>query len=368
MTSVRDNAHTIVDFELITANQMAGKIFGKDITNISGKRFADEFNWIQDISIKQLADVVETGREYAFEFYDNNRTTWFDIGISKMTDGVVVTFTDITQKKVSSDLLKKSFDDLKITSTQLAFSNEKLEQSNLDLMQFASIASHDLKEPLRKIQAFGNILQTRVANKLDEEDRNYFQRIIKASNRMQTLIEDVLTLSKLSNNELSYEKVDLNATIAQILDDIEISIREKNAIVNVEELPMIEAVPGQMHQLFQNLISNALKFNENKQPCISITMQEVGQILNGRKNQFTCIRVQDNGIGFDEEFKEKIFGIFQRLNGQKYTGSGIGLAICKKIVENHKGYIQPQSEIDRGSYFDIILPLKRVGENSRVAV
>ena len=176
----------------------------------------------------------------------------------------------------------------------------------------------------------------------------------------------MLTLSKLSNNELLFEEVDLNTTIAQILDDIEISIKEKNAVVKVDELPIIEAVPGQMHQLFQNLISNALKFNENSKPCISITRQEVGANLNGRKNQFTCIRVQDNGIGFDEEFKDKIFGIFQRLNGQKYTGSGIGLAICKKIVENHQGYILPQSELEKGSYFDIILPVKKVGENARV--
>jgi two-component system CheB/CheR fusion protein len=197
-------------------------------------------------------------------------------------------------------------------------------------------------------------------------ERNYFDKIIKASNRMQILIEDVLLLSKLSDTGVSYEKVDLNEVIDRIIDDYEVSINEKSAVVIKNKLPIIEAIPGQMRQLFQNLISNALKFNDTGRPEIKISVMPGEQY--GRGKEFVCIRVQDNGIGFQMEYKEKIFGIFQRLHTQQYSGSGIGLAICKKISDNHHGYIVPHSEPGKGSCFDVILPAKKLAAGEKKPV
>jgi two-component system, chemotaxis family, CheB/CheR fusion protein len=238
----------------------------------------------------------------------------------------------------------------------------QLERSNFDLMQFASVASHDLKEPLRKIQAFGNILQSKIKNKLSEGELNYFSKIISASNRMQSLIDDVLTLSKLSNGSSVKEKTDLNKIIKQITEDLEITIREKNAVITSEVLPAIDAVPGQMHQVFQNLISNGLKFSDKESPLIDISPQPIAQDqadnLGINPNNFVNILVADNGIGFEDKYREKIFGIFQRLHGRNYEGTGIGLAIARKIIENHGGFIFANGKVNKGAKFHIILPLR----------
>jgi len=180
---------------------------------------------------------------------------------------------------------------------------------------------------------------------------------------MQTLIEDVLTLSKLSNNHLPRTRVDLSKTINRITDDLEIVIKEKKATIVVANLPIIEAVPGQMHQLFQNLISNALKFNDKKTPTITIGEKKLtAKIAQGLGisyiADYVCVTVKDNGIGFESEYEEKVFGLFQRLNSREYEGTGIGLAIAKKIVENHDGIIKATSVLGKGTIFNICLPVK----------
>ena len=209
---------------------------------------------------------METGIPDKLEFYKAREDRWYETTIVKMLDGIVTTHMDITDRKKNADLIAKSFKDLKLTSDKLSETNVQLERSNFDLMQFASVASHDLKEPLRKIQAFGNILQSKIKSKLSEGEQNYFSKIISASNRMQSLIDDVLTLSKLSNGSSVKEKTDLNKIIKQITEDLEITIREKNAVITSESLPAIDAVSGQMHQVFQNLISNGLKFSDKESP------------------------------------------------------------------------------------------------------
>ena len=148
-------------------------------------------------------------------------------------DGLVTTFTDISQKKHAADLLQRGYVDLKNTSEKLTSINQQLEQSNFDLLQFASVASHDLKEPLRKIQAFGNLLNAKVDGKLDESEKRYLDKIINSSNRMQTLVEDVLTLSKLSNKDIPYSPVNVNKILSRIIDDLEFTIREKNAKITI---------------------------------------------------------------------------------------------------------------------------------------
>ena len=363
--AIRNKENVIIDFEYLATNKAAQRIFGIK-QSLEGKRLSEVFSERSKEILEVYTKVVETGKGINFEFFDPEKGRWYNVSAVKMLDGVVTTHTDITERRKAADMIARSYEDLKITTEQLKDSNTQLERSNYDLLQFASIASHDLKEPLRKIQAFGNILVDKVDGKLSSDERNYFGKIISSSERMQVLIEDVLSLSKLSNSILIKDRVDLNAVLDQIVDDLEISIREKNAVIHICKLPVIYAVAGQMRQLFQNLISNALKFRdkEKNSPQINIEEKPVSakhaEDLGINAADFRCICVCDDGIGFEDEYKEKIFGIFQRLNGRKFEGTGIGLAIARKIVENHGGYITGEGKLDAGSEFFIILPKEQV--------
>ncbi len=356
--AIRDENHKIVDFEYVAINMAAEKMLNVKMESIIGKRMSEQFP--QMIAhLDEYINVVENEKIAQFEYYNEDFNKWFDVVGVKMMDGLVTTFTDITNKKQFADQLKKGYNDLEETSQQLKVTNEELEKSNLDLLQFASVASHDLKEPLRKIQAFGNLFKEKVKDKLEENEIHYLDKVINSSKRMQVLVDDILSLSKLSITDIPRETVDLNKIVNRIVDDLEITISEKTAEVNIGELPVIQAVPGQMHQLFQNLISNSLKFNKGGTQKISIYNQtidkEVGQQY-GINGNYVCISVEDNGIGFEQQYTDKIFGIFQRLNGNNFQGTGIGLAICKKIVDNHGGYIHVESEPGKGAKFSILLP------------
>jgi two-component system CheB/CheR fusion protein len=357
---IRDKQNRIVDFECLAANVAAEKMFGVS----PGTLVSDRLQATLSASTTQeylniYRRVVETGQTEKIEFYDSRTTKWYETTIVKMLDGIVTTHSDITDRKKSADVIAKNYEDLKRASEKLSEINGQLERSNFDLMQFASVASHDLKEPLRKIQAFGNLLQAKIKDKLSEGELNYFTKIVTASNRMQALIDDVLTLSKLSNGNSMRVRTDLNLVIKQIVEDLEITIREKNAEIKVSKLHSIDAVPGQMHQVFQNLISNALKFSDKKSPVITIGQVPVSAQhaeRHGINDQYVHISVSDNGIGFENEYKEKIFGIFQRLHGRNYEGTGIGLAIARKIIENHGGFIFADGEVNQGATFHIYLP------------
>jgi two-component system, chemotaxis family, CheB/CheR fusion protein len=361
--AIRNEHGEIIDFQYISANHAAEKIFGALPGQLIDKRVLTEVHIDRDYFERYVA-VVESGRQDSFELYNDNTHKWYEVIAVKMRDGLVTTYSDITQKKKAADLIAQSFEDLKVASSKLQETNYKLERSNMDLLQFASVASHDLKEPLRKIQTFGNLLFSKIEKKLEQSERNYLDKIINASHRMQVLIEDVLTLSKLSNMDLPYSNVEIKTVIRHIVDDLEISIREKGTQIQIGNLPTIEAVPGQIHQLFQNLISNALKFNESKIPVVRIESRAVkpneAELFGINARDYTVICVSDNGIGFEEQFREKIFGIFQRLHSNSnYQGTGIGLAICKKIVENHHGFINAESKPGHGSAFVIILPFSQ---------
>ena len=176
---------------------------------------------------------------------------------------------------------------------------------------------------------------------------------------MQVLIDDILTLSRLSKTDIPRKEIDLNKVIERITEDLEVSIKEKGALFKINALPVVKGIPGQMHQLFQNLISNAIKFN-TEVPVIEIGEQELTEemkkLYDVVSDNYVVIYVQDNGIGFDEQYSEKIFGVFQRLDKTNYQGTGIGLAIAKKIVENHRGFIHADSEPGRGARFIVMLP------------
>jgi light-regulated signal transduction histidine kinase (bacteriophytochrome) len=245
---------------------------------------------------------------------------------------------------------------------------EELERSNRDLQDFANIASHDLQEPLRKIQIFSDLLHAHYEEMLDERGVDYLQRMQSASSRMQDLIDDLLTYSRISTKSQPVTSVDLNDTVREVLLDLDIQIEKTGAQIEVGELPTIEADPIQMNQLIQNLVANALKFHKKDQnPKIIIQMVPIGgsaseEAIDGRYCQFS---VEDDGIGFDQRFAERIFNPFQRLHGREdYEGSGMGLAICRKIVERHGGNIAAKSKKGKGAAFIVTLPHQQPrGEN-----
>ncbi|MBT1695739.1 PAS domain-containing protein [Fulvivirgaceae bacterium PWU4] len=357
--AVRNERDEIVDFQYIAANRSAETLLG--IKNgDSYKKNIVRLSAHDEQFFRRYAAVVNTGETDHFEFFNPVYNRWYEVVAVKMRDGLVTTFSDITQKKNAADLIAKNYEDLKETSSRLQETNFRLEQSNMDLLQFASVASHDLKEPLRKIQTFGNLLYSKIENKMEPAEKNYLDKIVNSSHRMQTLIEDVLTLSKLSNTDIPFAKTDLYAVVKHIVDDLEITIREKGTQIMLGKLSSVEAVPGQMHQLFQNLISNALKFNESERPVIRISERKVtaeeARQYNIDPADYLGICVEDNGIGFDDRYRDKIFGIFQRLHNNHYQGTGIGLAICKKIVDNHHGFIRAESREGYGATFIIVLP------------
>lgn len=218
------------------------------------------------------------------------------------------------------------------------------ERSNAELQQFAYAASHDLQEPLRSVAGFLQLLESRYGDQLDQKGRHYIERAVKASQRMQRLINDLLALSRVSSQETSFEPTDLNAILEDALENLQPIIQQKKAVVNYPALPVLEVDKTQIQSLFQNLIGNALKYNQSHTPAVDISSQNSA---NGC--QFA---IRDNGIGISPEFNEKIFMIFQRLHARRvYSGSGIGLALCKKIVERHGGSIWVESAPGQGAAF-----------------
>jgi two-component system sensor kinase FixL len=251
---------------------------------------------------------------------------------------VIAFIIDITIRKINDDYIKKQKEELEILATELKKSNEELEN-------FAYISSHDLQEPLRKIQSFGDRLKTMEANNISEKGVDYLNRIINAAERMSVLINDLLLFSRLSSRAQPFEKVNLNTILKEVLSDMEVTIEKTKAKIEAGTLPAIDAEPTQMRQLFQNMISNAIKFRKEKEvPVVKISSKEISE--HGR--QLLEISFADNGI----------FNIFQRLEGQKYEGSGIGLSVCKKIANRHGGNIIAKSKAGKGSTFIVTLAVK----------
>ena len=236
---------------------------------------------------------------------------------------------------------------------------EELVRSNRELQNFAYVASHDLQEPLRKIQAFSSRLQSKESAGLSEQGTNYLVRIEKAAARMQTLIKDLLNFSRVTTHAKPFQTVNLSETIDGVLSDIEVQIQTTSAQIEIDALPTIEADPIQMRQLFQNLISNALKFHNNGQaPVVTVTCN-----INIDENS-TSIQVADNGIGFEEKYLDRIFTVFQRLhNRTEFEGTGVGLAVCRRVVERHNGTITAKSTPGQGATFIITLPLQQASSD-----
>jgi len=271
------------------------------------------------------------------------------IGFSKI-------IRDLTESKEKDDEIRKY-------TLRLEQKNIELHRTNKELASFAYVSSHDLQEPLRKIQTFASRILETDYKYLTEQGKDYFNRMNSSANRMQQLILDILDYSKLTTHNVKPEITDLNKLVDEVLEDFKDVIQEKKATISVEKLCQIPVIQFQFKQLISNFLSNALKFaSVLRDPVITLRGETVNQAdLPGKiaygKNKYCHITFSDNGIGFEPHFSDQIFEVFQRLHNQEvYKGTGIGLAICKKIVDNHNGLIRATGELDKGARFDVYLP------------
>jgi PAS domain S-box-containing protein len=275
----------------------------------------------------------------------------------------VGTSTDIHDKRVFADELAAQVEE---RTAELKLSNESLLRSNSELMQFAYVASHDLQEPLRKIQTFVSRIEEMESGNMTEKGRDYFARIQNASARTQKLIKDLLAFSRTNTLEKSFERTDLNDILGKVKDDLNELLQQNRVTIANGELPVLPAISFQFAQLFTNLITNSVKFAKKEQnPVITITSGIVeGKYIKHESASpdkvYHHISFSDNGIGFDPQFNERVFLVFQRLHTREaYEGTGIGLAICKRIAENHNGFITATGIPGEGASFNVYIPQLR---------
>lgn len=339
---------------ILYSNSQFASMVDVPLSNVIGVPFDsfiashDQHNWARIFQLQPAKDykeevLLKTGEDYV--------PVQLSMTPSGLDDEVAfnIILTDLTAQKR--------------TQKQLEDKNNELELSNNDLQQFASVASHDLQEPLRKIQMFSNLLIGKSGDALTPDLKGYVQRIIDSAGRMKSLIVDVLHYSKLSAKEKGFENVDLNAVIKELREDFELIIAEKSATLTVDDLPDIEGNRGQMRQVFQNIISNALKFSKDDvAPVIHVTAKRLaGKAFDSKAHPdggYCVISIKDNGIGFDEKYVAHIFNLFERLHSKdKYEGTGIGLAITKKIIEKHGGLVGAKGKVGNGAEFILLLPI-----------
>ena len=252
---------------------------------------------------------------------------------------------------------KKSEEKIKSLNLQLLKTIEKMEIANKDLDRFAFMASHDLQEPLRKIRIYGGRLAEKYSTTFDDEAKAYLQRLQASADRMEILIRDILAFSKISFEKRDFEQSDLNAILEQAISDLDMTIQEKSATITADKLPQLYIDPNLVRPLFYNLIGNAIKYAKPDIPPVVKIFSDVDDVS---KSKYCRIFFQDNGIGFDQKYVDHIFEIFARLHSKtEYEGTGIGLALCKRIVEKHDGFISAVSTPGEGSTFIVSLPYRR---------
>lgn len=274
------------------------------------------------------------------------------VGVEVEWPDVWVTMLTLLTSVIVNALQRKRADE------QRRAHEKELERSNVELQEFAFVASHDLQEPLRKILTFGERLRSRYGERLDERGLDYLQRLERSAVRMQSLLDGLLLYSRVQTQDRPFEPVNLTAVLHAVLSDLEAQIERVNGRVTVQPLPTIEADATQMRQLFQNLISNALKFHR---PGVAPEVDVRGERVDVNGRDLLEIHITDNGIGFEPQDGERIFGVFQRLHGREaYEGSGLGLAICRKIVLRHYGHVAAHSIPDNGATFVVQLPFTQL--------
>ncbi len=266
-------------------------------------------------------------------------------------------------KSLENEVKERKLSEEKVNALnlQLLKNIDKLEAANKDLDRFAFMASHDLQEPLRKILTFSERLCTKYGGQLDNEGKRYISRIQTSTERLQVLIKDIMTFAKVSMEKSSFQHSDLNQLVNEVLGDMDATVTDKRAKISVDKLPSLYVNPTLIRPLFYNLIHNALKYSKtNVEPTIRIYSESDAPSngsVSGESKKYCRIYVEDNGIGFDQKYAEQIFEMFKRLHHHdEYEGTGIGLAFCKKIVEQHEGFISARSSLDKGATFIVSLP------------
>ena len=350
---IRDEWGKVIDGKTILANDISSLF-----TGMSKERFQQlTFRQIEpELTVSKLfkksVDTLQTGKSFRMQIHYKVTGKWLEIGVSKMDNNHLVNiFSDVTERKES----------------QLKLENlvKELKQTNANLEEFTYAASHDLIEPIRKVRIFAERLKTKHGLVLDSEGTILLNKLLDAGMRMQLLVDDLLEYSKLNNSYTGIEDINLHDMLKWVLTDLDLAIEEKQAIIKVENLPVVKGYGRQIQQMFQNIISNSLKYcKEGVPPHITISAAKVKgsnmniNIASERVNKyFFQIKIEDNGIGFEQKDADKIFRVFHRLHERnEFQGTGIGLSIVKRVIENHNGYVMAHGQPGIGAVFYIYLP------------
>lgn len=336
---ILDAGGTPCDYVFLETNRAFEKLTGLGREDLIGKRVTEVIPGIENDPtdwIGKYGAVALTGQPIQFESYSEPLEKWYSVSAFSSNKGFfAVTFDDISVRKRAEQELK------------LALAS--LEESNEELQRFAYVASHDMQEPLRTVSTYMQLLEQRYAEKIDADATEFIAFAVDASNRMRLMIDDLLTYSRIGIQGKDFEKVDLGLIYDRVTGDLMASIDSNQAEITRGFLPQVTADPSQMIQLMQNLIGNAIKFRGSQPPKIHVEAENIGD------EWVFC--VSDNGIGIEPEYSERIFVIFQRLQDRtQYPGTGIGLSICKRIVERHEGKIWVESQPGKGARFFFTLP------------
>jgi PAS domain S-box-containing protein len=361
---------------ILYTNSAEDKMFGYESGELIGQHVTIQNAYTPEENEQIVAAVIDELKTHGYwngewhnkrkdgsDFYTYSHITSLDLGEKRV---LVCVQRDITEEKKYKEFLKRSAEELEKRveerTKELKEANEQLERSNAELEQFAYITSHDLQEPLRKIRTFASRMEDELTGSGHSTVMKHLQKVIASSERMSVLIRDLLNYSRLTKEEQGFEPVDLNEVLKDVLTDFEVLIAQKKAVIKPKSLPVVKGIALQLNQLFFNLIGNSLKFSR---PNVAPVIQIHGELIDAsqatsiglKEHNYFRISFSDNGIGFGSKYKEQIFEIFQRLNSRdQYAGTGIGLALSKKVVENHHGMIVAESEEGEGATFNVYLP------------
>jgi signal transduction histidine kinase len=349
------------DGTILYCNSYFAQLVNLPLQKVIGEKFK---KFIEDSSKERLDALIKLGwkspSQDEITMYTNKaRSTCVLMSINTLsinnTQVLSIILTDLTIQNNNKNEMERR-------AKELEQKNKELKNANKDLISFTYISSHDLQEPLRKIQNFVTVLLEEEEGNLSEIGKGYFSSLRKTAKRMQALIEDLLMYSR-TNSDHKFEESDLNLIIDEIANEYEDVIKEKKATIEAANLGKVRIIRFQLHQLMQNLISNSLKFSKPQTaPRIIIKSRHVpgSKLINEKLSSqisYCHIIYTDNGIGFDPQYNERIFEVFQRLHGQnEYKGTGMGLAICKRIIENHNGIITASGKVNKGTRFDMYIP------------
>lgn len=340
---IYDDPDNIIDFRVTYTNADVPKEVGLTIEQVVGKTCREVYPGIFDNGVfDKMKKAMQTGLSdtYEIKVAIKGSTIWLAASIELVNGSLIITSKNVTAEKEAALNLEKM--------------NKLLNAQNENLASFTYIASHDLQEPLRKIRMFTSRILDIQSETFSPKALDYFGTITATVERMQNLINDLLVYSKMDTEVSKFVKTDLAIIIKQVKISIDDELSESQAVMEIAQLPIISAIPTQIRQVFSNIILNAIKYRK-KEVGLKIGIDVETTYISDEK--FWKINISDNGIGFDIQYRDKIFEVFQRLHGKlEYAGSGIGLAICKKIMQNHHGYITADSVLGEGSVFSIYFP------------